>query len=264
MDAEVKRFQNLLAEGYGHWDENDPVGACGPWLEAWRLFLKLVEGTGRKSIRRFDKEFSPDWLAFNWVQDLEATLWNAGLKDAAFFREGIRYANDYLERFSEEDDLTTENMRRALASFHCRLGETDKVDAFYEDWLVRDPKWGWGWIGWSDCYHFDCGKLDLERAESLLQRGLSVPGVRDDPDILERLLDLYDGQGREAEARALRERLEQEAARHEDNPFALPDDDMIDDFVLEHIEPIRTGPKIGRNQPCPCGSGKKYKKCCGR
>ena len=22
-------------------------------------------------------------------------------------------------------------------------------------------------------------------------------------------------------------------------------------------------PKIGRNEPCPCGSGKKYKKCCG-
>jgi hypothetical protein len=26
--------------------------------------------------------------------------------------------------------------------------------------------------------------------------------------------------------------------------------------------PVRTGPKIGRNDPCPCGSGKKYKKCC--
>jgi preprotein translocase subunit SecA len=24
-----------------------------------------------------------------------------------------------------------------------------------------------------------------------------------------------------------------------------------------------TEPKIGRNDPCPCGSGKKYKKCCG-
>ena len=24
------------------------------------------------------------------------------------------------------------------------------------------------------------------------------------------------------------------------------------------------GPKIGRNDPCPCGSGKKYKKCCGK
>lgn len=29
-----------------------------------------------------------------------------------------------------------------------------------------------------------------------------------------------------------------------------------------HIEPVRTEPKIGRNEPCPCGSGKKYKKCC--
>ncbi len=26
---------------------------------------------------------------------------------------------------------------------------------------------------------------------------------------------------------------------------------------------VKRGPKIGRNDPCPCGSGKKYKKCCG-
>lgn len=26
---------------------------------------------------------------------------------------------------------------------------------------------------------------------------------------------------------------------------------------------VREQPKIGRNDPCPCGSGKKYKKCCG-
>ena len=24
----------------------------------------------------------------------------------------------------------------------------------------------------------------------------------------------------------------------------------------------RTAPKVGRNEPCPCGSGKKFKKCC--
>ena len=28
--------------------------------------------------------------------------------------------------------------------------------------------------------------------------------------------------------------------------------------------PVRKQPKIGRNEPCPCGSGKKYKKCCGK
>ena len=29
-------------------------------------------------------------------------------------------------------------------------------------------------------------------------------------------------------------------------------------------KPVRTGPKVGRNDPCPCGSGKKYKQCCGK
>src|SRR5713226_4378519 len=32
----------------------------------------------------------------------------------------------------------------------------------------------------------------------------------------------------------------------------------------EAPRPVRAGAKIGRNDPCPCGSGKKYKKCCGK
>ncbi|MCI9232306.1 MAG: hypothetical protein HFH96_14595, partial [Lachnospiraceae bacterium] len=27
---------------------------------------------------------------------------------------------------------------------------------------------------------------------------------------------------------------------------------------------VRQGRKIGRNEPCPCGSGRKYKNCCGK
>jgi preprotein translocase subunit SecA len=30
---------------------------------------------------------------------------------------------------------------------------------------------------------------------------------------------------------------------------------------VAHAVPARTGPRVGRNDPCPCGSGKKYKKC---
>ena len=29
-------------------------------------------------------------------------------------------------------------------------------------------------------------------------------------------------------------------------------------------EPVKVGPKVGRNDPCPCGSGKKYKNCHGK
>jgi len=32
----------------------------------------------------------------------------------------------------------------------------------------------------------------------------------------------------------------------------------------EKVEPLKIEAEPGRNDPCPCGSGKKYKKCCGR
>jgi hypothetical protein len=35
-------------------------------------------------------------------------------------------------------------------------------------------------------------------------------------------------------------------------------------FFAQPRMPVRAEPKPGRNAPCPCGSGKKYKKCCGR
>jgi len=44
----------------------------------------------------------------------------------------------------------------------------------------------------------------------------------------------------------------------------LIDWDMIDDEDDQLPFPEPDTPKIGRNAPCPCGSGKKYKTCCGR
>ncbi len=34
--------------------------------------------------------------------------------------------------------------------------------------------------------------------------------------------------------------------------------------AMEKAKPVRVGPKVGRNEPCPCGSGKKFKHCCGK
>jgi SEC-C motif domain protein len=38
---------------------------------------------------------------------------------------------------------------------------------------------------------------------------------------------------------------------------------FVDGKIAGHEPYVRPEPKIGRNDPCPCGSGKKYKKCCG-
>ena len=42
--------------------------------------------------------------------------------------------------------------------------------------------------------------------------------------------------------------------------------DLPPDVVLRlpQAPVVRSAPRVGRNAPCPCGSGKKLKKCCGR
>ena len=47
----------------------------------------------------------------------------------------------------------------------------------------------------------------------------------------------------------------------------LPEEQLVEEEELEPEPQItfqRTMPKIGRNDPCPCGSGKKFKACCGK
>jgi preprotein translocase subunit SecA len=45
--------------------------------------------------------------------------------------------------------------------------------------------------------------------------------------------------------------------------YAANENDYIDPSPAKQ-EPVKVGPKVGRNDPCPCGSGKKFKNCHGR
>lgn len=49
------------------------------------------------------------------------------------------------------------------------------------------------------------------------------------------------------------------ALQHEMDHF---DGKLIIDYDIKGQTIINDMPKVGRNEPCPCGSGKKYKKCC--
>jgi hypothetical protein len=46
-------------------------------------------------------------------------------------------------------------------------------------------------------------------------------------------------------------------------PLITKTPSLLDDSEFEPSEPYVALPKVGRNEPCPCGSGRKYKKCCG-
>ena len=57
-----------------------------------------------------------------------------------------------------------------------------------------------------------------------------------------------------------------ETKHHENSQFRKKDGRWFfyDGEMVKPKPVTRENPKIGRNAPCPCGSGKKYKKCCGK
>ncbi|MBI3862950.1 MAG: DUF1186 domain-containing protein [Planctomycetia bacterium] len=59
--------------------------------------------------------------------------------------------------------------------------------------------------------------------------------------------------------------LDDEQFSPDDNLLDAADDEWGDVAPIDSPDTIRhTRPRVGRNEPCPCGSGRKFKKCCGK
>jgi preprotein translocase subunit SecA len=70
-------------------------------------------------------------------------------------------------------------------------------------------------------------------------------------------------EGREQKTDMSRMQANKEEIDRRGDDYAVNKEDQFDPGPAVKQEPVRVGPKIGRNDPCPCGSGKKYKHCHG-
>ena len=116
-----------------------------------------------------------------------------------------------------------------------------------------------------------------------LREGLAIAEVRDRADIVDRLADACEEQGRSEEAAEFRRQAKRitetvevsqsvssagkvlrQKTQFNVGGAGLPPSEMsnLAATMRETPAPI-TRQKVGRNEPCPCGSGKKFKKCCG-
>ena len=221
-------LDDWMQQGYVRCEEKDSVGACTLWLDVWKHVIRIADEHHLKKIDDIDKLFYGTQCFFNWVQDLEMELHNAGIDEKRFLEARKTFSEAFLKHFPESDENTIQNTRRALAEANFLLGNRKETERMFEQWLKDDPKWGFGWIGWADCWSMFGD--DDDKAKAILERGYSTKGVSDKDDIAER--------------------LEYLGVIKKKSDHSSPN------------EPVRSGKKVGRNQPCPCGSGKKHKKCC--
>lgn len=103
-----------------------------------------------------------------------------------------------------------------------------------------------------------------ESIEERLEREIdSLPamfkGKLKDPAIKKRFIDIA--------KRMEKDGVDFKSIRQMKKWMKAHEDELRAEGVGENVPKVETvvheGPRIGRNDPCPCGSGKKYKKCCG-
>jgi preprotein translocase subunit SecA len=76
---------------------------------------------------------------------------------------------------------------------------------------------------------------------------------------------LREGREQKTDMSKMRVRKDEMVPAHGGEPEMLPtENDYHDPSGPVKQEPVKVGPKVGRNDPCPCGSGKKFKHCHGR
>ena len=280
-----ERIDDKMQAGYDV-VKSDQARACDIWLDTWRDILTLMSSHHIGTVGGFDEEFGGTQCVSNWIQDFTMHLWNAGLDAPRFLRERIAVCEEALRRWPEASRLLIENLKADMADASFALGATEEATSWFQQWLDEDPRWGWGWIRWSDCYAWRSKENpDPAEARRILQLGLAVPGVRDRRDLLERLADLHEDAGEEQAAAKLRaeiEHLGSDSARVEISQVGnvlrakttltfgeegLPLSELGNlgrALRGQRLGHERILPQVGRNDPCPCGSGRKYKKCCGR
>ncbi len=105
-------------------------------------------------------------------------------------------------------------------------------------------------------YKREAFELFTQMLEALKQQVVSIlcRVQVQEPDV-----DAIEEQRRQAEAAQIRTYSHEEsnALAEDDSSEAAEGDQAVEQYV-------RDGAKVGRNDPCPCGSGKKYKHCHGQ
>jgi len=170
------------------------------------------------------------WLPAIWGGDQHAPEWDSDAEFKKFFTLVIRYMNSIVDMLMNEPD---------------QFEPVFQVAANTESEVLIIEEWCFGFMRAVDLGHWP----PMDNAPAQVLQLIELHGREENFDQVKKLtLDAH-----QADAMLIASGVK-----------------LIHAYWLakrahlapKAIVPLRTEPKVGRNEPCPCGSGKKFKQCC--
>ena len=196
------KIDSLMQNGYDLIEKGRTIEACDKWLEAWMIIRRNIP-ENVTILEEIDNILSNMLqCVYNWCQDLEMELHNAGTKDKKYFHKRIEFCRDFYKIFRDEkDELLIPGMKKAEGDAYFTLGEIEKGDERFREIVKEHPNYIWSYISWGDHYCImGVDKYnDYKKAERYYIQALEKIvelGIEEELDtVYERLKDLYNKTG---------------------------------------------------------------------
>ena len=272
ISDEWDEISELIQAGYEASKKNKYPVMTRKWMKAWELVKQMVvQDDTRTSIRDLDEETDYAYDLSGWLQDMEMKLLNAGEHE-----KRLQFCTEILRLFVWEDnndwDVYMEGgFQVAVGESLYALGRKEEAQNWFIQWLEKTPHDTDAIAGYSR-YLMSDGKA--ENAYKMLKDEIEGLECTCDNDILFLcLIECTEQLGKTAERDIYQKKYDQFKDKVDAEMEAMEkrmEENWTTPFFdrFSPADPVQQtvvkGAKIYPNDPCPCGSGKKYKKCCGR
>lgn len=251
--TEWDEWDGFVQHGYEAQNVQDDV-LLDCWWRAWEIFQSIIKQEKEKySVSGLMEEQDYQYPVDAWLQDFEMELGNLGEHE-----KRLDFCHTVLNMldWTYDDDS---NFRAAIGEEFYAAGKAEEGEAWFRNWLQKEPHNENALSAFSWCVQEQEG---AEAAYRLIYKEvIGVPCTIHNSLLFERAKLL-------AQHLELKEDLKWIEAQMKSFYDSLEEadyyNDLYDDFRMPVQKPIVKEKKIYPNDPCPCGSGKKYKKCCGK
>lgn len=254
IPTEWDEWDNLVELGYEELEKPNYEAIIDYWWSAWEIFKNIVKEQDEKiSISRLMEDEDYRYPVDAWLQDFEMELGNAQEHE-----KRIEFCHAVLEMLDWTCDENS-NFISAIGEALYASGKEAEGKAWFEDQLKTNPHNESLLNVFSWCVEEQEG---AEKAYQLIKgEVIGVPCTIHNSLLFESAKRLAQELHLENDVKWIGAQLDSfaKSMRKADEY-----NDLYDDFRMPVQMPVVKEKKIYPNDPCPCGSGKKYKKCCGK
>lgn len=223
-----------IKSGYKEFASGSTSEATKIWLPAWNAAQNLLIQGNYKTEKEILDLFGEIFL--NWFFDFDIALMESGMHSERLdFNRYVLTIPDYLDQ---------DNPRLNVAESLADLNRYEEAESMLSKWLEEEPLWSGGWTCWANIL------LDEKRKDKALE-------------IIERGMKALEDSAKDVDLQFFYPNAERVYRRLEKADRAVYCANKYREMTLK-AKALYESLKVGRNDPCTCGSGKKYKKCCGR